>query len=290
MLSDLEPRSPNGQEPGISRRYVLTAFSGLEPMLGGGRRPRIDRSLFLALLEIDPQGRLEAVMRVLELGVGRFYGVAIRSVFRPRSLYSYEQKLAAMDSLVRLDPERALGGLILAWSNCDLDLQRAAISCMRRLESEVAEKVLIAILDDPRPIIRHEAMRALATRWSLPILMELLSSSGVVVSRAAGWLAEHGCPHVLAVLVAALRDRRRDAVDQAIAQRTITAAIGRLGQRLGPERSAPMVQALRNLLDDRQTDERLARRVCQALHQIGTEEAMAVAIVYQAAFSGMGAG
>ncbi|HEC23618.1 MAG TPA: HEAT repeat domain-containing protein [Chloroflexi bacterium] len=284
----------SGQEPALSRGH--TAFvSGAEPMLGGARRARLDRSLFWGLLSPDACLRLETVERVRGQGAGRFYGSAMVAVLEPTARYyqagrlwrvpfAYEHKLAAMDSLVRLDPERALGGLIVALRNDDLNLKWAAIWFMGRLDDETAEQALIAVLEDPRSTIRHAAIQALAVRWGQSILRQLTSASVTPVVRGVNWLMAHESPRrALPLLLAALRDERRDALNRQLIQMAIVNAIGEMGGSLEPPESAKAVRALCDLLNDPQTGPFVTHHVLEALHRIGTEEARAAAIVYSSA-------
>lgn len=285
-----------GQEPALSGsqlEQLVDETSGLEPMLGGGRRPHLDRVLFLELLELDRVRREMAAGTILELGAGYFYGKAMVAVLSPGARtyqagkiwkvpYSYEQKLAAMDSLLRLDPAHALFGLVVALNNQDLGIQRAAILFMRQLETEQAQSALLAILDDSRPELRHMAHYALSDRWGLPALKRLVSRRGLTVSEAARVLGQ--CAHiplVLVPLIAALREKRETERDSEIAQTALIDAIVSLVEPLGEGDKALAVEAFSVLLDSRQTSPLAAGRAVDGLRLIGTADARAAAIQYQ---------
>jgi HEAT repeat protein len=283
----------SGLEPSLSQGQ-LPPLTGMEPMLGGFRRHRLDRDTFWALLDIsDRHNRSSAINRVLDEGLGQFYRAAMIAVLAPAARYykvghiwkvpyDYEHKLAAMDSLVRLDPTRALSGLIYALKNDDLRLQQAAILFIGRLEEEAAEQALLAVLDDPRREMRLAATYALSRRWGRPELRQLFSGRSALISRAARDLAELGQSRLLEPLKAVLQEQISGALDQQIVQSAIISALGRLGQLLGPDQSAPVVEVLRQLVDESRVSQTLTWQVVEALQMIGTEEAQAAAIVYRA--------
>jgi hypothetical protein len=283
-----------GREPGLGSQAHLSespaCASGLEPMLGGERRPRLDRALFLDLIEMDGARRLAAVDAVLEQGAGRFYGAAMAAVLSPgaryfqpgrlwKTPYSYEHKLAAMDSLLRLDPDRALAGLIVALNNQDLGVQRAAILFMGQLEEDHAQSALLAILDDPRPELRHVALHALADRWGLPAVKHLARTKGYTVGEAARSLScsAHN-PSVLIALIAALWEERETAYDTQLAQ---VALVEVIVSSYAGDTTALVIKALSRLLDNRRTDSIVADHAVSALRLIDTSEARAAAIRYQ---------
>lgn len=281
----------NGLEPSLSQSQ-LPSLTGMEPMLGSLRRHRLDRDTFWALLDIsDRHKRAAAINRVLDSGTGHFYGAAMVAVLAPAARYykvghlwkvpyDYEHKLAAMDSLLRLDPTRALGGLIYALKNDDLRLQQAAILFIGRLEEEDAEQALLTILDDPRREMRLAATYALSRRWNQPELRQLFSGRATLISQAAHDLAELGQSRLLKPLMAAFQERITGALDQEIARSSIISALGRMGQLLGPEQSTPVVEVLRQLVDESRVGQSLIWQVVESLQMIGTEEAQAAAIVY----------
>jgi hypothetical protein len=87
---------------------------------------------------------------------------------------------------------------------------------------------------------------------------------------------------LLKPLIAALQERITGALDQELAHSSIISALGRLGQLLGPEQSTPVVDVLRQLIDESQVNQALTWQVVESLQMIGTEEAQAAAIVYRA--------
>lgn len=295
-MAKLVVEPTTGQEPALSGSQLEELFdepSGLEPMLGGGRRPHLDRGLFLELLELDRARREMAAETILEQGAGYFYGRAMVAVLAPgaRTLrmgkiwkvpYSSDQKLAAMDSLLRLDPAHALSGLVVALSNQDLSLQRAAILFMGQLETEQAQAALLSILDDPRPELRRMVLYALADRWGLPALKRLVGQKGFTVSEAARSLGRcTHVPRVLAPLIAALCENRETPREREIAQMALIDAIVSLVEHLGGGDKAQAVEALSSLLDDRQTGPLVADHAANGLRRIGTADARVAAIRYQ---------
>lgn len=282
----------NGREPSLSQSQ-LPPLTGMEPMLGSFRRHHLDRDIFWALLDIgDRHKRTSAINRVLDNGTGIYYGAAMVAVLAPAARYykvghlwkvpyNYEHKLAAMDALLRLDPARALSGLIYALKNDDLRLQQAAILFIGRLEEDDAEQALLTVLDDPRREMRLAATYALSRRWNQPELRHLFSGRATLISQAAHDLAELGQSRLLKPLIAALQERIPGALDREIAKSSIISALGRLGQLLGPEQSTPVVNVLRQLIDESQVSQTLIWQVVESLQMIGTEEARAAAIVYR---------
>ncbi len=280
---------------GSELEQLLDETSGLEPMLGGGRRPHLDRTLFLELLELDRVRRETAAQTIMEQGAGYFYGRAMAAVlsagartYRAGKIwkvpYSYEQKLAAMDSLLRIDPAHALSGLIVALNNQDLGVQRAAILFMRQLDTEQAQSALLAILDDERPELRQMALYALADRWELPAVKRLLSRRGLTVSEAARTLSHcSSVPRILVPLVVALKDKRETERDSELAQTGLIDAMMALLDHVIEADKALAVDALAGLLQDKQTAPLVASRAVDALRRIGTPEARAAAIRYQSA-------
>lgn len=297
-MSNLIGESTTGQEPALSgsqQGSLIDEASGLEPMLGGGRRPHLDRELFLELLELDRVRREIAAETVLELGAGHFYGKAMVAVLAPGSRmfqtgriwkvpYPYEKKLAAMDSLLRLDPAHALSGLVVALNNQDLGIQRAAILFMGQLETDQAQAALLAILDDPRPELRQMALYALSDRWGLPALKRLVSRRGLTVSEAARALGRcTQVPCVLVPLISALHEKRESVRENEIAQTALIDAIVSLADQLGEVDKARAVEAFSGLLDSRQTGPLVADRAVDGLRRIGTADARGAAIRYQSA-------
>jgi HEAT repeat protein len=261
-------------------------------MLGGRRRARINRTTFWDLLQIDGYTRHTAVEYVLDEGAGRFYASAMIAVLSPEARYhklghllkvpyTYYHKLAAMDSLVRLDDARALDGLIVALKNDDIALRQAAISCMGRLATPRAESALFAILKDERQPLRHAALQALADRWALPAVRRLASPVGSMVSEAALWLAETERPRVLMPVLSVLRDTRPGNINQELARQGAIEAVARLAERFTTECAPRAILALRHLLESRRLTRTTARHALAALDRIGTDDARAVAIVYQ---------
>lgn len=267
--------------------------TGQEPMLGGTRRRRIDRDLLRRLLNLeDHEARSAAIAKVADLGAGRFYGSAMIAVLSPgagyyqigrlwKTSYSYEQKLAAMDTLVKLGGDQALGGLIVALGNDDTTLQRAAIWLIGQLPGSQAEQVLITILDDDRPAIWHAALHALSHRWHEPEIARLSNPHGLVVAEAARWVGDYSQVRAMPVLALVLRYRRRGSEDYAVAQAALVQAVGMLANRFREAAGAEAVTTLRAVLDDRATLTSVYRSALDALQRVGTEEAQAALIVYQ---------
>jgi len=283
-----------GREP-ILGDLAIGSVTGAEPMLGAWRRPGIDRDLFWGLLQIDKPTRDEAIERVLAVGSACFYARMVSAVLSPEARYfrtgmlwkvqyTYYHKLAAMDTLVRLDGSRALGGLIRALNHDDLALQQAAIACIARLDSEDAERVLLVALEDARMPIRHAALQALADRWTLPMLRRLATPVAALVMEAAAWLADHDSGRVLPALAASLRDTRPGQVNREIAQQALLRAVGRLGARQGGETAQAAVKVLRTALDQGWLTGSTVRAVFDALSIIDTEEVRAAAIVYSLSY------
>jgi HEAT repeat protein len=260
-------------------------------MLGGNRRAKIDRELFRKLLNIDdPVTRSTAIERILDQGAGRFYGAAMIAALTPGARYyqigrlwkvefSYEQKLAAMDSLVKLDPERGLGGLVVALGNDDTTLQCAAIWLISQLETPEADSVLLTILEDHRQEIRHAALQAIGHRWKQPQISRLANPHGSVVAEAAVWLTAHSDQRAIPILGSILKDQRRGLDNQEFAQKAVISALGILGRRFAAVSGSYVVSLLRDLLDYRPGLSML-KEIVHALEVIGTDEAMAAAIVY----------
>ncbi len=283
----------NGREPSLSQDQLIP-LTGMEPMLGSFRRHHLDRDLFWALLDIsDRKKRLFAINQILDNGTGNYYGAAMIAVLAPNARYykvghlwkvpyDYEHKLAAMDSLLHLDPSRALSGLIYALKNDDLRLQQAAILFIGRLEEDAAEQALLTVLDDSRREMRLAATYALSWRWNQPELRQLFSGRATLISQAARELAELGQPRLLRPLMAVLQEHITGALDQEIVKSSIISALGRLGQLLGPEQSTPVVDGLRELIDESRIGPTLIWQVVESLQMIGTDEAQAAAIVYRA--------
>ena len=267
--------------------------SGSEPMLGGVRRRRIDRALFWDLLDADSDRRLEAVERVLDQAAGRFYGAAMAAVLLPGARYyklgvlwkvpfSYEHKLAAMDSLVRLDAERALGGLVAALREDDPALQQAAIWSMGRLDRPEVEQALIAVLDDERLGLRHAAIRALAEYWRMPTLRRLCVAESTIVAQAVRWLGGCGQGRLAAPLTTVLRDERFRGVSRDVVHSAVLDALSLLKQHLDTQQAELVIRALGGLLDDLRTSQRVAAQAIALLSELGTESATVTVATYQA--------
>lgn len=260
-------------------------------MLGGNRRVKINREWFRALLNLeDAASRHRAIEHILDAGAGRFYASRMVGVLTPGARYyqigrlwkvafSYEQKLAAMDSVVKLDPERALGGLIVALGNDDSTLQRAAIWLIGQLGDPEADRVLVTILEDHRQEIRHAVMQALGHRWHEPQIARLANPHGSVVAEAAAWLAARGESRTVPVLTAVLKDQRRGMDNHTWAQIAIIRALGGLGGRFPEACAATAIAELRAILD-RKPGSALCQEAIDALDAIGTDDARAMAIVY----------
>jgi hypothetical protein len=266
-------------------------------MLGGARRARLNRDLLRALLNFDDHAQRAAAMdRVLDQGAGRVYAAAMSAVLTPGARYyqigrlwkvpyTYEQKLAAMDSLVRLDPDQALSGLVVALGNDDTNLQRAAIWLIGQLVGDAPEQALIAILEDSRQEIRHAAISALAHRWQQPQVARLVNLRGTVVVEAATWAGTRADSRCIPVLGAALRDQQRlDHHHQA--QIAIVRAIGMVAGRFVDTAAAYSLRLLREVLNDRRTDPALYDHAVDALRSISTDDARAAAIVYETSAHG----
>lgn len=283
-------QTPGGYEPSLSSQHSL-ASGGSEPMLGGGRRARLDRDLFWALLDLhNIERRHAAIKKVIEQGGGDYYGARLAAVLSPGARYyesirfwkipyDYDHKLAAMDSLVRCNPQHALAGLVIALGNNDLGMQRAAISLIGRLPEEQAEEVLASILVDPRSELRHAAIQALGHRWEQPQILRLVNTHATVVCEAARWLGEHGEPRMMVPLIAAARDRWQGVTHETV-QVTLLRAISRIAQRASGAWRDLATSALCRVLDNRETTPLTAQEAVVALYEIGTEDARAAAIVY----------
>src|SRR5574341_959407 len=277
-------------EPSLSQD-ALQLGGGAEPMLGGARRVQLNRDLFWALLDFEnADRRLSAAERVLQQGSGKFYGARLIAVLSPgaryyepgrlwKTRYIYEQKAAAMDSLVRCDPERALAGLVTALGNNDMSVQCVAISRIGRLGDARAEEVLLSILGDPRQEIRHTTMQALGERWNQPQVRRLINLHASVVADAARWLGENGEARAIYPLNAALRDRWQGD-DQDYVPVTLVRAISRIAQRFPGLCGELATRVLRRVLDNRRTRPAVAQESVVALYEVGTDEARAAAIVY----------
>ncbi|MBN1430088.1 MAG: HEAT repeat domain-containing protein [Anaerolineae bacterium] len=284
-----------GCEPALSFQDRSSAdVSGQEPMLGGEHRLHLDRGLFLDLLDLDSTRRVAAAELILEQGAERFYGAVMSAVLSPgaryfqpgrlwKTPYSYEQKLAAMDSLLRLDPAHALAGLIVALGNQDMGIQRIAIWFIGQLETEQAQPALLTILDDPRPELRRVAFYALAERWKLPALKHLVSPKGYIVSEAARLLiGSPQLPCILIPLTVALREERETISDTEMARTALIEVIVSLAVYFGDEDKSLAIQALAALLDDKRTGQTVADAAIDGLRRVDTPEARTAAIRYQA--------
>lgn len=232
----------SGLEPGLSSEHAQPT-SGFEPMLGGSRRYRLARETLFALLNLhDTRQREMAVSRVLAEGAEQLYGNGLMAVLRPDARhyrpgriwkipFSYEEKLAAIDSLLKLTPERALSGCIIAVGNDDAELQRAAIWLMSDIPGDEAERALLTILEDPRTAIRHPTIRALARRWNQSEATRLVHPHGTVVTQAATWLGQFGDLRTQHLLIAALPDRTSGTTDEQQATAALITAIARIARR-----------------------------------------------------------
>lgn len=259
-----------GYEPGLSSDYAQPT-SGHEPMLGGTRRYRIARQTLLSLIDLDNiNARESAIVEVLAEGTEQLYCDGLTAVLRPDARYhqpgrlwkvpfSYEQKLAAMDSLLKLVPERALGGFVIAVGNDDGDLQRAAIWLISEIEDNDAERALLTILEDRRAEIRHPAMQALARRWGESNGARLVHPHGSVVAQAASWLGQFGDLRTQHLLVAALRDRALGTVDDEEAASAIVSAIARIANRGGDEHLRRAIQICRAVMWGKGRDDAVYR-------------------------------
>lgn len=276
------------QEPGLSGLHV--PLSGMEPSLGGDKRPKLDRDLFWELLDIDRYGRTKAIEKVLDQGMAKYYASAMISVLQPNARhfqlgrllkvpYSYEHKLAAIDSLARLKPESALHGLLVAMSNKDLALQQAATYVIGQLEDPEADEVLIDILHDSRPKLRHAALQSISARWQQPQIRYLNHSMGTVAASAARWLGQHEQARVFPILVMAFNSYRGD-FDNEAARLGILQAITDLCLRWLDDLSHVTIDFLRHCLESRQS-QTLKQEALAALETLGTQEALALYIVYK---------
>ena len=212
-------------------------------MLGGVRRQRMARETLLALLDLHDTRRREiAIAQVLTDGAEQLYGDGLTAVLRPDARYyrrgrlwkvpfSYEEKLAAMDSLLKLVPDRALGGFVIALGNDDPELQKAAIWLISDIPGDEAERALLTVLQDHRAAIRHPTMKALARRWNEDNVSRLIHPHGSVVSQGASWLGQYGDVRSQHTLIAALKDREIGSVDNEEAAATIVAAIAQIARR-----------------------------------------------------------
>lgn len=277
-------------EPALSQE-ALKLNGGAEPMLGGARRVQLDKDLFWALLDFEnADRRLSAVEQVLQKGSGKYYGGRLIAVLSPdaryyepgrlwKTRYIYEQKAAAMDSLVRCDPQRALAGLVTALGNNDVSIQCVSICRIGRLPDARAEEVLLSILGDPRQEIRHTTIQALGERWNQPQVRRLINVHAGVVADAARWLGENGEARTIYPLNAALRDRWRGD-DQDYVPVTLVRAISRIAQRFPDLCGDLATRALRRVLDNRRTRSAVGQEAVVALYEVGTDDARAAAIVY----------
>jgi hypothetical protein len=273
---------PSRLEPSLSQD-ALNLYQGAEPMLGGARRVQLDRDLFWALLDFENvERRRTAIERVLQERSGKYYGARLAAVLSPgaryyglgrlwKTRYVYEQKAAAMDSLVRCDPERALAGLVTALGNTDTHVQRAAISCIGRLPEARAEEVLLFILGDPRQEIRHTTIQALGERWNQPQVPRLINVHAGVVADAARWLGENGEARTIYPLNGALRDRWRG-TDQDLVPVALVRAISRIAQRFPGLCGDMATRVLRRVLDNQRTRPVVAQEAVTALYEVGTDD------------------
>jgi len=287
--------SENGFEPQISGYDLEPQITGLEPRLGGVRRPRLDIEMFRGLIDIDTYTRNRAINDVLDRAMGRLYASAMIKVLQPgtrrfergrllKAPYAYEEKLAAIDSLIRLQPDMALSGLVTALGNNDLQLQQVIMYKIGQLEDYNADKVLDEILQDGRRNIRHAAMRSIASRWGQPVVSRLTHQMSPIVSEASQFLAEHESERILPLFLAAFRDKRPGEANNDHARSSILVAVGRIGQRLGGMCASDCVQILRYILDDRSVTVPVKKSAVDALRLIDSEEAKAVVIVYEPEF------
>lgn len=283
--------STNNFEPSLSG--LSDPVTGLEPGLGGKRRPKLDRDLFWELLEIDRYTRTRAIEKVLDQGMSKYYASAMIQVLQPNARhyqkgrllkvpYSYERKLAAINSLLSLKPESALHGLLVAMTNKDLPLQQAATYVIGQLEDPEADDVLLDILHDPRRKLRHAAFQSLAARWQQPTIQRLNHSIGTIAAAAARWLGENEQPRIFPLLTVAFHDRRGDFANEA-ALIGIMEAVGSLCARWPEEVATASVAFCREVLESRHPMAVKAGAL-QALEVLGTSHAMALHAAHAARF------
>ncbi len=286
ITSNQEPRLSNAQAPRSTDSQE--PISGLEPSLGGNKRPKLNRDLFWRLLDIDRYTRMRAIEQVLEQGMAKYYGSAMIVVLQPNARhhqlgrllkipYSYERKLAAIDSLAQLKPDSALHGLLVAMTNKDIALQQAATFVIGQLDDPNADDVLVDIARDPRPKLRHAALQSLAVRWQQPNIRYLNHSLGHIVAASGEWLGRYDGLRILPLLIAAFYYARSDS-DQA--QLGLLDGISALCQRFRSQLEQQTTAFLQECLESRLTDA-VKRRALQALEEIGTQQALAIYIVYQ---------
>jgi HEAT repeat protein len=175
----------------------------------------------------------------------------------------------------------------VALKNNDVSLQQTAIWFMGRLGNATSESALLAVLDDHRPALRHAALHALSHLWGVPEVRHLASPRPVIVVRAAEWLGANEQPRSLRPLAVALREERFKADQCEMIWCEAVRAVAAIARRCGGQSAAEAVAILREFLNNRQpTYPSIASHVIRALHTIGTEEALAAAIVYQAEYRG----
>ncbi|NDJ54366.1 MAG: hypothetical protein GYB68_14950, partial [Chloroflexi bacterium] len=128
---------------------------------------------------------------------------------------------------------------------------------------------------------RTAAIHALAARWEMPRLVPLAATNWVSVKVAAEWLADNGDARVIPVLVAALRRSGHPTLHRNVAHAAISNALMRLVTEQDGDASLA-VRALRHALEDDSVNSWVARHLISALEGIGTDEAHAAIIVFEA--------
>ena len=266
--------------------------------------PRVRAAAAGAFAQVDTATAMPYLLKALNDGDAWVRYFAIRSIGRHRSGEGLDQvarlaqadsaehvRIAAVDSLGKLDGPRAISVLASLIESGDLDLASAALKSLGQIDHEDALSPLLFALRSTEPARRREALQALGAqgRKSAVEAMQWVAaadSEPSVAQAAIDALAHLGTPEAIAALVNLTAETaRREACVEALsrlneqkieligkgltnAQSSVRRAlVDALGRMKNPRAS----ELLSKALDDEEASVRLA--AVNALAHIGSRSA-----------------
>ncbi|NDJ36629.1 MAG: HEAT repeat domain-containing protein [Chloroflexi bacterium] len=172
------------------------AHSGLEPGLGGVRRPKPDPVLLMALLDDSSPAWRDALVTITDRGLGRIYALELVKIIaagdrttRHREGYEAAQRIAATRALEALGSEVAVGALVEALGDRQWWVGQYAVQALIAVGGPALDE-LASALDNPDPIVRRriaDVLGGIRDRRMTTVLMDVLANddSGWVRTRAA---------------------------------------------------------------------------------------------------------
>jgi HEAT repeat protein len=266
--------------------------------------PRVRAAAAGAFAQVDTATAMPYLLKALNDGDAWVRYFAIRSIGRHRSGEGLDHvarlaqedaaehvRIAAVDSLGKLDGPRAISVLASLIESDDLDLARAALKSLGQIDHEDALSPLLLALRSTEPARRREALQALGAQGRKSAVermqwMAAADSEPSVAQTAIDALAHLGTPEAIAALVNLTAEiARREACIEALSRlneqkieiigkgltnaqssvrRALVDALGRMKNPLASE-------LLSKALDDEDASVRLA--AVNALAHIGSRSA-----------------